>query len=168
MDTKLNHLQSLDGLRAIAIILVVLYHGTPNHNSDLGLRSIVFKIADVGWSGVDLFFMLSGFLITRILISYRTKGIKLSVFFKKRMLRIVPLYMLALTIVLVISPPLLGFAWPGWQTYMGHFFYYSNFIKADASYEHYYLLGHFWSLAVEMQFYLLFPILGFVANSFLS
>ena len=92
MADRLAYLRALDGLRAIAIILVVLYHCTPNHNSDLGLKSLVFKIADIGWSGVDLFFVLSGFLITRILISYQARGLTLSLFFKRRLLRIVPLY----------------------------------------------------------------------------
>ena len=51
-----TRVDALDGLRAIAILLVLLWHLTPNHNSNQGLQSIVFKIADLGWSGVDLFF----------------------------------------------------------------------------------------------------------------
>ncbi len=57
-----GHVGALDGLRAIAVTLFLLWHLTPAHNSDRGVRSLVFKIADIGWSGVGLFFVLSGFL----------------------------------------------------------------------------------------------------------
>lgn len=57
--TRNGHIGALDGLRAGAILLVLLYHLTPGRESSLGLRALPFKLADIGWTGVDLFFVLS-------------------------------------------------------------------------------------------------------------
>src|SRR5262245_23786679 len=85
-----TRVDALDGLRAVAILLILLWHFTPNHNSNQGLRSIVFKIADIGWSGVDLFFVLSGFLITGILLRAKAANSPLRYFLMRRILRILP------------------------------------------------------------------------------
>ena len=99
-----KHIDALDGLRALAIILVLLYHLTPGHNSDRGLESFVFKIADIGWAGVDLFFVLSGYLITSILLEYKENRQSLKVFFLKRLLRICPLYFFVLILIFFLIP----------------------------------------------------------------
>src|SRR2546423_13639037 len=95
---------ALDGLRAIAISLVLLFHLTPGHDSNHGLRSLHYKIADVGWSGVDLFFVLSGFLITGILLRSRRRPHYFRNFYARRALRIFPLYYTALAAVFLILP----------------------------------------------------------------
>src|SRR4051794_13200133 len=89
---------SLDGLRAIAIALVLLFHFTPGHDSNQGVRSLPFKLADIGWSGVDLFFVLSGFLITGILLRAKGSPEYYRRFFSRRVRRVLPLYYLALVI----------------------------------------------------------------------
>lgn len=145
---------SLDGLRAIAIILVLLYHLTPSHNSDQGFKSIAFKIADIGWSGVDLFFVLSGYLITSILVSNKVHGRPLYVYFVRRFLRIIPLYYLVLFLIFFIIPLTINsYEAPGIQTQLPYWLYFSNYYDPFSNVP----TSHFWSLAVEVQFYMLWP-----------
>ena len=82
-----EHIGALDGLRSAAIVLVLLYHLSPEHESDLGLRALPFKIADLGWSGVDLFFVLSGFLITGKLLAAKNEPHRFRNFYARRALR---------------------------------------------------------------------------------
>jgi len=154
------HVGALDGLRAIAIVMVLLWHLTPGHNSDRGLRSLVFKLSDVGWSGVDLFFVLSGFLITRILLRAKNESRPIWFFVVRRLLRIVPAYYVALTIVFFIFP-FFGQAYPmpAWSQQLPNWLYVSNmFPESQGTVGGRFAVSHFWSLAVEMQFYLLWPL----------
>ncbi|MCM2317055.1 MAG: acyltransferase, partial [Thermoanaerobaculia bacterium] len=152
------HLAPLDGLRALAIGLVLLYHLTPGHESDLGLRALPFKIADLGWSGVDLFFVLSGFLITGKLIEARSEAEPFRNFYARRALRIFPLYYLALLVTLFALPAMSGrFEVPSAADQLPFWLYYSNFQMPRIDFGGLTSLGHFWSLAVEEQFYLLWP-----------
>lgn len=152
------HLGPLDGLRAIAIGLVLLYHLTPGHQSNLGVRALLFKVADLGWCGVDLFFVLSGFLITGKLLEGRSEPTPFRSFYARRALRIFPLYYLVLLLVLLLVPALrrdlsagtVGEQLPFWL-------YYSNFTSALPPVNDLIHIGHFWSLAVEEQFYLVWP-----------
>ena len=140
---------ALDGLRGIAILLVVVYH-------NFGFINVLF----FGWLGVDLFFVLSGFLITDILL--KTLGTKnyLRNFYIRRVLRIFPLYYLCLILFLLVLPRLnvpldLKYytdhqAWL-W-TYLQNWLYTFNNPGQTNT------LNHLWSLAVEEQFYLLWPI----------
>jgi len=156
---KQEHIGALDGLRAAAIGLVMLYHLTPGHDSDRGLRALPFKIADLGWSGVDLFFVLSGFLITSKLIAARDDAHRFRDFYARRMLRVFPLYYAALAIALLIVPfghiPPLRAQLPFWL-------YYSNFVQWPMAIE--LNVGHFWSLAIEEQFYLVWPAVIFLTS----
>lgn len=144
-----SHFPALDGLRGIAILLVVFYH-------NFGfIRQSYF-----GWLGVDLFFVLSGYLITSILLKEVGKKGFPGNFYRRRILRIFPLYYLTLVLFLVVFP-LLGlfrtelryfldnqvWLWTYLQNWL-----YSLQLTADAK-----LLTHFWSLAVEEQFYLFWP-----------
>jgi len=150
----------LDGLRAIAIILVLLFHLTPERNSDNGLYSIVFKIAGIGYVGVDLFFVLSGFLITSILLRYRREGKPLRIYFYRRLLRIVPLYYTVLVFVVFIVPLLSNiYRYPLVAEQLPYWLYVSNYIPMDTELSKTFSLSHFWSLAVEMQYYMVWPIL---------
>jgi peptidoglycan/LPS O-acetylase OafA/YrhL len=150
---------ALDGLRAIAVLLVLLTHFTPGRNSNLGIESLLFKAADLGWFGVDLFFVLSGFLITRILLRLPTSTASYAQFVFHRLLRLGPVYFGALAVVFVIVPlttqaygvPAFGFQWWFWA-YLSNYFSpgYSSLNSAFS-------VGHFWSLALEVQFYALWP-----------
>jgi peptidoglycan/LPS O-acetylase OafA/YrhL len=129
----MKYIPQLDGLRACAILGVFLYH-SPLH----------FK---GGWAGVDLFFVLSGFLITRILVSHREMPIKqyFGTFYMRRARRILPPYIA----LMVIASVLFGFSWvPSWYTYIGAM----NFPRTGP-----HELSMLWSLAVEEQFYLFWP-----------
>jgi peptidoglycan/LPS O-acetylase OafA/YrhL len=145
-----QHYPALDGLRGIAILLVVVYH-------NFGFINYLF----FGWLGVDLFFVLSGFLITDILLKTLGEKNYLRNFYVRRMLRIFPLYYLALILFLLIIPKLnLQFnikyytdnqVWL-W-TYLQNWLYiFKNPPQTNT-------LNHLWSLAVEEQFYLLWPLI---------
>jgi len=145
----------LDGVRGLAVLLVI------PHNLHLavepdGLPSkLIGMVLDRGWIGVQLFFVLSGFLITRILI--RTSGASnfYQSFFTRRALRIWPLYFLALILLLVVLPQW-GLQQPG-DPSLGIYlwFFLSNFVQP--LHPGGMPIPHFWSLAVEEQFYLLWP-----------
>src|ERR1700690_574644 len=83
----------LDGVRGIAILLVLLFHLELSYPP--GVPRLFFAPLLMGWSGVDLFFVLSGFLITGILIDTRNCENYFSSFYMRRILRIMPLYLLA-------------------------------------------------------------------------
>jgi len=144
-----SYYPALDGLRGIAILLVVLYH-------NFGFISQSY----FGWLGVDLFFVLSGFLITSILINEVNEAGFLKKFYVRRVLRIFPLYYLVLVIFLLVLPAIGFFTsdleyfvrnqWWLW-TYLQNWLF-SFQLNEDAK-----ILTHLWSLAVEEQFYLVWP-----------
>ncbi len=154
------HLPALDGLRGIAILLVLAIHFTVMQPLSR-LDAVVFSLARTGWAGVDLFFVLSGFLITGIL--YRTREVprSLRVFHARRFLRIFPLYYGFLLVLFALGPLLV----PGsdWLETVGsrqlwHWAYLSNVLAALEGWDAVPHLGHLWSLAIEEQFYLLWPL----------
>ena len=143
----------LDGLRAIAFLLVFAIHT---------------DYLNFGWVGVQLFFVLSGFLITGILLDMKeylpTKEYYLK-FYGRRFLRIFPLYYFYLLSMSGITAWLKSLAFrpnkmqifldqaPYAAIYVYNFFYASN------QFEHTALLEHFWSLSVEEQFYIFWPLM---------
>lgn len=141
-----SRIGTLDGLRAIAVLLVLWAHT----REDLQAHFLVgiTRICRPGYVGVDLFFVLSGFLITRILLHDRQTGVPLSTFYVRRMLRIFPIYYLTCAVVALFDPH---------SQYVWNVLYLSNFYYAF--HKPYPALGHTWSLAVEEQFYLLWPLL---------
>jgi peptidoglycan/LPS O-acetylase OafA/YrhL len=144
-----THIGPLDGLRTLAILLVLLYHLTPGRDPDQGLRSLLFKIADAGWTGVDLFLVLSGFLITGKLLAARNDEHRFRDFYLRRVLRIFPLYYVALIAAFVIERPPFRAQLPFW-TYTANLWQPPLGLKIID-------VGHLWSLALEEQFYLLWP-----------
>jgi peptidoglycan/LPS O-acetylase OafA/YrhL len=123
------------------------------------LKSIVFKIADIGWSGVDLFFVLSGYLVTGILLRYKKDSRPVLLFMIRRFLRILPPYYLALVLVFFFVPLALQiYEIPAIKVQLPYWLYTSNYFDAINSITNgWFILSHFWSLAVEMQFYVLWP-----------
>ncbi len=137
---------ALDGLRGLAILLVVVYH-------NFGFINYFF----FGWLGVDLFFVLSGFLITDILLRSRDRKEGLSHFYIRRVLRIFPLYYLALLLFLVILPGL-GFFRSTLQYYVDNQFwlwtYLQNWLYMIKPTGETHIIHHLWSLVVEEQVYI--------------
>jgi peptidoglycan/LPS O-acetylase OafA/YrhL len=149
-------LPTLDGLRAIAILLVVP-HNLNLIGASSGVSHLFVSALHRGWIGVQLFFVLSGFLITGILLDARDAPDYYRSFFVRRVLRIFPLYYATL-IVLFVLLPALGLQSPlkrDAAVELSYWAYFSNwygpFHQGEDS------VSHFWSLAVEEQFYLLWP-----------
>lgn len=158
---KLNHIKELDGIRAIAIILVIIWHyfacQVSNEQISLpGRMGIAWT-----WSGVDLFFVLSGFLIGRILIVNKESDNYFKTFYIRRALRIFPPYYLLLIGYMITVGA-------GYNTYFfwlldnhipiySYFLFIQNFYMVIKGFGANWL-GATWSLAVEEQFYLLLPL----------
>ena len=166
----LLHVPALDGVRGVAIGLVMLYHFNLFHEARFAGERAWIAFADFGWAGVDVFFVLSGFLITSILLDAKAKHANdpkayFRGFLMRRVLRIFPLYYLFLFFSLVVMPaiaastpdpaiwrdvPDQGF-W--FWTYLPNFLY----AKEGAFFGAIHLQAT-WSLGVEEQFYLLWPL----------
>ena len=145
-----RHIKSLDGLRAIAVLLVLWCH------VPLTLAGYPSSLAEARWwiepgsLGVDLFFALSGFLITRILLAEQDAAQPVRWFLLRRMLRIFPIYYLLLAIM-AFWRPAAELAWCA--LYLG------NFADVLAPTPGPKPLGHTWSLCVEEHFYLIWPLI---------
>ena len=100
-----SYLPALDGLRALAILLVIP-HNSDNFGEHPGIFLPFAILAHAGWIGVQLFFVLSGFLITRNLMALRSTKNYFAVFFGRRVLRIFPLYFGTLIVGLLLLPQL--------------------------------------------------------------
>jgi peptidoglycan/LPS O-acetylase OafA/YrhL len=149
-----GHLPSLDGVRGLAI-LMVLAHNFNLPTSATGLRNHVFGVlSDSGWIGVQLFFVLSGFLITGVLLDARNTDNYYRTFFGRRVLRIFPLYYATLFVAFAVLPVFTVHA-PDGRHQVWLWTYLSNWTE-PAGYG-VPAFPHFWSLAVEEQFYLLWP-----------
>jgi peptidoglycan/LPS O-acetylase OafA/YrhL len=159
MSTKSEkHIAALDGLRAAAILLVLIRHLVP-HRPGLSAAAKTFNgLVGLGWSGVDLFFVLSGFLITGILLDARRADGYFRNFYARRVLRIFPLYylMVFLCTVVFTHVPAMRDAVPG-PNPLWWWLYLSNVVLSFAPEASSGWLGNFWSLAVEEHFYLLWP-----------
>ena len=147
-----KHLQSLDGLRGLAVLLVVFYHVFPHR--DTGILGI---LSSASWCGVDLFFVLSGFLITGILFDAQGAPAYFRNFYMRRTLRLFPVYIVFILFILLFPHPSNGYPW--WINLL-YLAYASNlvfFTFPDFQFGMPLVTGHIWSLAVEEQFYLLWP-----------
>lgn len=151
---------ALDGLRGCAIASVLIYHFAVFVPSS-PIEQAIAKTVRFGWVGVDLFFVLSGFLITRILLSTLSSPHYFRTFYIRRALRIFPLYYAFLTVwgVFLAIAHSKGYLKLGSQReeiwfwiYMSN--WYHCFVKTSLP-----GLAHFWSLAVEEQYYMFWPLL---------
>jgi len=159
---------ALDGLRALAVLMVFFEHYQASN----------YLALNWGWAGVDVFFVLSGFLITGILYDTRDAPRRFRTFYARRTLRIFPLYYAVLLFGVVLTPVfhwIWNPAWVLWFAYLGNyarFVYLASPLFPMGAIEHLIaqahiqrmpalFLGHFWSLAVEEQFYLVWPFIVF-------
>ncbi|MGY1727490.1 acyltransferase family protein [Geodermatophilus sp. SYSU D01062] len=139
-------LPSLDGLRAVAALLVVGYHAAPT----------AWPL-DVGWAGVPVFFVLSGYLITRLSLADEAgRGFSFRSFWIRRVTRILPLYLLAVGAFLLL--PFLGEDGGGWSTVRATAPYYLTF---NGEFVEHGPMTVAWSLGIEEKFYLLWPVVAF-------
>jgi len=150
----------LDGVRGIAILLVTIYRFTkewdPSSDWTVGLSQ---TCCEIGQRGVDLFFVLSGFLITGILLHTKSSENYFRNFIVRRALRIFPLYFIALTVCLFVLPRVVttdAFDLP-WSHHAYLWTYSSNIYMSWTNSWCFGPLDHFWSLAVEEHFYLVWP-----------
>jgi peptidoglycan/LPS O-acetylase OafA/YrhL len=153
---------ALDGLRGIAILLVFVYHyGNTGviHGHAFAVRALG-ALCSFGWSGVDLFFVLSGFLITGILFDTRSDPHYYTNFYGRRALRIFPVFYLFAAVLFFVGlrwPVLVGSGWkPGHLAFLLYVGYPAALIWPA-------LVGvplriaHLWSLSLEEQFYMVWP-----------
>ncbi|HSY35349.1 MAG TPA: acyltransferase [Acidobacteriaceae bacterium] len=158
---------ALDGLRGLAILLVFIFHYGGGLQSTQPAQRLAGYFTQFSWSGVVLFFALSGFLITGSLWETNHTVHRLRNFYVRRALRILPLYIVALLAV-AIAALLTGAHFTQLRPLLVFVFFLQNFPHLSS-----YALStpsplplyHFWTLAVEEQFYLIWPIVLFLAHS---
>jgi peptidoglycan/LPS O-acetylase OafA/YrhL len=166
-----KHVPALDGLRGLAILLVMTFHfawvappvGRP--------AKLLTFFMNFGWTGVDLFFVLSGFLITGILVDAKREPAYFRNFYARRVLRIFPLYYGVLAVTLHVLPHFVPYDTPALRLLLHDQWYlwtYSTNVSVALRHGEYICdadwlrLGVLWSLAVEEHFYLVWPLLVFL------
>lgn len=158
----------LDGFRGLAILMVTVYRFAEVSLTSDVIGKLPSRLFYIGASGVDFFFVLSGFLITGILVDAKTRtGSYFGRFYFRRGLRIFPLYFAMLVLVLFIIPGVSGdreFIQQirGDRTHL--WLYTMNLYMAWMNDFCYGPLNHFWSLAVEEQYYLVWPVIVFTLS----
>lgn len=153
-DTSKSYMPQLDSIRTIAVFLVLIEHWI--YQIDW------LKNLPMGMTGVTLFFVLSGFLITRILISSRmiseekneSRFHSIKQFYMRRTLRIFPIYYITLFILLIFNIENIRSIYLWFMLYASNIYFYEISNWAGS-------LSHLWTLAVEEQFYLVWPFLIF-------
>jgi peptidoglycan/LPS O-acetylase OafA/YrhL len=148
-EIKSNYFPSLDGLRAISVLLVIFVH--------LKYKSSVLAHIP-GWLGVDCFFVISGFLITTLLFreERKTGSIDVRAFYTRRFFRIIPIYALILAVYVLLCS-LNADKWAEIKHALPYYLTFLNEFAADHT-----PFGTTWSLGVEEKFYLVWPLLFFV------
>ena len=160
-----GHIHALDGVRGLAVAAVMVFHFVAHGPGYAAWPTWFRNTALAGWVGVDVFFVLSGFLITRILLTLRGRPGALRVFYVRRALRIFPLYYAVVAgaaAVLLVRSRLHPLPIEWWNlaavaTYLTNF----NVAAQDwgAATFRSVQLTHLWTLAIEEQFYLLWPVI---------
>ncbi len=161
-----KRIPELDGLRGVAILMVVSFHYINNQliNANSFLGRMLYKVTSFGWVGVDLFFVLSGFLIGTILINNRQSKNYFSTFYVRRLVRIVPNYYLLILLFIIIGfipffskdyfltgnhvIPIWAYILLIQNIFIAHL---NNFGNTS--------IGVTWSISFEEQFYIIFPLL---------
>lgn len=154
-----RHVTALDGLRGLAILLVI------PHNADVFSHASAFMwpaamLAHAGWIGVQLFFVLSGFLITGNLLDSQRSSNYYSSFFARRALRIFPLYYGVLVLGLVVLPHVATLSPQTLASHTHQIWLWTFLVNWAEPFDRtVWGFPHFWSLAIEEQFYLVWPFL---------
>jgi peptidoglycan/LPS O-acetylase OafA/YrhL len=156
-----THVPALDGLRGIAVLLVIAFHFSWALVGTVPSSLLIKHVMLLGWLGVDMFFVLSGYLISRGLLadSNLSFGARLKAFWMRRVLRIFPLYY-----AVILIGTLAAFALRARAPELPYWLYLQNYALAlDVDPERW--TSHLWSLAVEEQFYLVWPLIALAARA---
>lgn len=157
-----SHLPSLDGVRGLAVISVLLFHFVAPTNPKGPVDNAVTWLFSYGALGVDLFFILSGFLITGILYDSRHDPRFFRNFYMRRLLRIFPLYYGVLVVIFLVIPAIPAFQGTEIVRLKSHqawaWLYAVNIYLAIHNGWVLSYIEHFWSLAIEEQFYIVWPL----------
>ena len=157
---KINYRPEIDGLRAIAVVSVIFYHAQITFKN--------YQFFKGGYIGVDIFFVISGYLITTIILKelFFTNKFSFRLFYEKRIRRILPVLLLILLIsipfafIFLMPSRLLDYSKSTLSTlgFASNIYFYFTGLEYGAESSLLKPLLHTWSLAVEEQFYILFPI----------
>lgn len=156
-----GHLPALDGIRGLAVMMVLVFHFVGQMLPTNWVERAIVGVTKYGLLGVDLFFVLSGFLITGLLYEAHDKRYYLRNFYMRRVLRIFPLYYGVLALVFFVAPLIPSLRGPtldglldrqAWAWLYGVNLYLAGHKEWSFSY-----LNHFWSLSIEEHFYLFWP-----------
>lgn len=147
-----QYIPGFDGWRGVGVVLVISAHCFPS------------TITRPFWVAMDLFFVMSGFLITGILLDTRSSPQYYRNYLTRRLLRVFPLYYFVLFLSFLIIPWMIPhFMGPDYDYYLHHqvwfWLYGQNWLFSITGFPHNHSMVHFWSLAVEEQFYLFWPFL---------
>jgi peptidoglycan/LPS O-acetylase OafA/YrhL len=155
-----RHIPALDGIRGLAALGIFIFHYGGSHSSNSLIR-LAGVVINFGWAAVSLFFVLSGFLISGILWDSFDTANWWRRFYWRRSLRIFPLYYFALLLIFVSTLLVQGHQWP-----LGSLWPFLVYLQNTPplypvwnKFPNAFALSHFWSLAVEEQFYLIWPFL---------
>jgi len=165
MQNVERHVPVLDAIRGLAILLVLVIHIGESMPAPASRGWMVFSsFASSSWVGVDLFFVLSGFLITGILYDTTRASNFFKAFYARRFLRIFPLYYGFLILLLVLTIPL-QIEWHGREWIYLLYLQNTRIAKhVSAAFSPYVAINHLWSLAVEEQFYFVWPAFVFLVR----
>lgn len=163
--SSIRYIPGLDGIRAIAVTLVILFHYTSAFSMDLnelgGFWKLIARGLNAGWVGVDIFFVISGFLIAKTIALRPINSFPAySAFMVRRFLRLAPAYVMCLFVFALVASQLT----PESKVFHNQYLLWTLTANIESSFgdrtalsDENFSLVHFWSLALEWHFYIFFP-----------